>query len=87
MNDHSDDIQITTVELAIHRKSRSPVFGEGVIYVRLDDEAAGPFVTMKQMGEGTNESGYNEIKMDFEELEFLVEAIRRLKQTADQLEK
>ena len=73
-----DRIFVTTTELTVHLKGKSPVFGEGVIHVRLDDEGAGPFVVLRQMKESTEDDGYSNIKMDFEELEHIIKAGKML---------
>ena len=38
----------TIMKIAIHSEKSSPVFGEGVIYVELEDLAAGPFIVLSQ---------------------------------------
>lgn len=36
------------MKVAIHDKTVNPVYGDGVIYVEINDEAAGPFVVLTQ---------------------------------------
>lgn len=81
-----DGILITTTELTVHLKDKSPVFGEGVIHVRLDDEGAGPFVVLRQMKDSTEDDGYSNIKMDFEELEHIIKAVKMLQDSCKKLE-
>lgn len=76
--DTENEILVTPTELTVHFKDKSPIFGEGVIHVKLDDEGAGPFVTLRQMKESNEDDGYNNIKMDFQELEHLVKAVKML---------
>lgn len=77
--EQKDEILITATELTVHRRSISPVFGVGIVHVRLDDEGGGTFITLKQMGDGLPEDGYNTIKIDFEEIEHIVKAVKMLK--------
>lgn len=81
-----DRIFVSTTELTVHFKDKSPVFGEGVIHVRLDDEGGGPFVVLRQMKEGIEDDGYNKIKIDFEELDHIVKAIKMLQDTCKKFE-
>lgn len=81
-----NEILITATELTVHRRSISPVFGEGIVHVKLDDEGAGTFVTLKQMRDGLSEDGYDTIKIDFEEIEHIVKAVKMLKDGSKKLE-
>jgi hypothetical protein len=38
----------TTLKVAVHREDVNPVFGEGVTFVSVDDEAGGPFLVIEQ---------------------------------------
>lgn len=40
--------RMTICKMAVHHADINPSFGEGVIYVEVDDEAAGPFVMLSQ---------------------------------------
>jgi len=55
----------------VHPPDDNPVFAPGVITVRLDDEAGGPFVVLEQDGQ--------KVRVCFEEVEALVQAISRLR--------
>ncbi len=61
----------TITAIAVHPPGLNPVFGAGVITVRLDDEAGGPFVVMEQDDQ--------QMRVDFEEVEALVQAISQLR--------
>lgn len=61
--DLKDELVVTPLKVAIHRKQDNPVFADGVIYVTLNDEAAGPFIVL-QSNAVTNEG----ISLDIEEL-------------------
>lgn len=39
---------ITMMKAAVHPNTENPVFGDGVIYVEVHDDAAGAFVTLSQ---------------------------------------
>lgn len=84
--EQKDEILITTTELTVHRRSISPVFGLGIVHVKLDDEGGGPFVTLKQMRDGLPEDGYNTIKIDFEEIEHIVKAVKMLQDASKKFE-
>jgi hypothetical protein len=38
----------TILQVSVHREESNPVFGEGNTYVSVDDESAGPFLTIQQ---------------------------------------
>lgn len=67
----------TIMKIAIHPTSSSPVFGEGVIYVELEDEAAGPFIVLSQ---NLNEQDYGgKVAIDYkDEWPLVVAAVDRL---------
>lgn len=73
-------MKLTVTEIAIHRETENPVFGKDVIYVRLVDEGAGPFLNIYQE---TESGAYNEIRIDFTEFETLIEAVNKLKESAN----
>ena len=60
----------TTLKVAVHREDVNPVFGEGVTYVSVDDEAGGPFLVIEQ------EDG--SIRLDYEEFVAVAEAVKTL---------
>jgi hypothetical protein len=60
----------TIIEVAVHYKQINPIFGEGVTHVRIDDEAAGGFIVLKQDDK--------ELRFDLEELEEVIIAAREL---------
>ena len=41
-------IKTTIIEVSIHEESENAVYGEGVIKMRLEDEAAGGFFSLRQ---------------------------------------
>lgn len=61
----------TITAIAVHPPDLNPVFGEGVVTVRLEDEAGGPFVVLEQDGQ--------KVRVCFEEVKALVQAISKLR--------
>jgi hypothetical protein len=61
----------TITAIAVHPPDLDPVFDEGIITVRLDDEAGGPFVVLEQDDQ--------QVRVCFEEVEALVQAISQLR--------
>lgn len=68
-------MKMTITEVAVHPENKSPVFGDMITKVRLDDEGGGIFIKLIQ----EDESGkLNEVRFDFDELETIVEAVKLL---------
>jgi hypothetical protein len=61
----------TITAIAVHPPDLNPVFGDGVVTAQLDDEAGGPFVVLEQDGQ--------KVRICFEEVEALVQAISQLR--------
>jgi hypothetical protein len=61
----------TITAIVVHPPDLDPVFDEGIITVRLDDEAGGPFVVLEQDDQ--------QVRVCFEEVEALVQAISQLR--------
>lgn len=62
----------TTTTISIHRVGDSPVFGESVTTVSLDDDGGGPFIVLHQP------DGAQQVRLDFKELELIMDAARML---------
>ena len=62
----------TTTSIAVHLSGDNPIFGESVISVSLDDEAAGPFIVLRQPNTAS------EIKLDYDQLLLVVDAAKML---------
>ena len=60
---------ITTTHCAIHRESVNPIYGEGVLNINLQDDAAGFYFEIT-----SNDAEDNKIKCDLFELKLLLEA-------------
>jgi hypothetical protein len=68
-------MKLTITEITVHREGESPVFGELVTHVKLDDEGGGAFVKLIQF----NDTQMNEVRFGFNEFEYLVQAVNALK--------
>jgi len=67
--------KITPIGMAVHPPDESPIFGEHATHVLIDDEAAGPFIVLRQYG---SETKSGEVRLDIEELDAVMRAARRL---------
>ena len=57
----------TITAISIHRSGESPVFGEGVVTVRLDDEGGGAFFVLEESGQ--------QVRVTADELDEIREAV------------
>jgi hypothetical protein len=69
-------MKLTVTEVTIHKENESPVFGELVTHIKLDDEGGGEFVKIIQH----NDIVRNEIRLDFNEIEHVLKAIEMIKE-------
>ena len=69
-------MKLTVTEIAVHKEAESPIFGDLVTHVKLDDEGAGVFIKITQH----NDCQMNEIRLDFIEIEYILKAIEMLKE-------
>ena len=65
----------TILQVSIHREGNNPVFGEGNTYVRVEDDAAGPYIVMEQ---SDDDSRTGMVRFDYDELEAAVDAAKML---------
>jgi hypothetical protein len=65
----------TILQVAVHREDANPVFGEGNTYVRVDDEAAGPFLIIEQHDDDVRPGT---VRMEYEEFLAVAEAAKML---------
>lgn len=56
-----NSLKMTPIAVSIHRENEHPLFGEGVIHLKLEDEAGGFFFTVSQE-EGSMRIDCDEIK-------------------------
>tara|TARA_R110000868_G_scaffold302679_2_gene563238 strand:- start:7828 stop:8067 length:240 start_codon:yes stop_codon:yes gene_type:complete len=64
----------TVIRISTHPENVNPVYGEGVTHVCIQDEGAGPFITLTQEGEDKLEC----IQTDIEELELITAEAKKL---------
>jgi hypothetical protein len=64
----------TIIRIAIHPENVNPVYGEGVTHVHIQDEAAGPFITLSQVGDEKFEC----VRIDLDELELITAEAKKL---------
>lgn len=81
------NLTLSTTSITLHNKKTNPIFGDGVLCIRLDDEGAGMFIVISQDGSMWNSPYNSEVRIDFDEVPLLVQAIKRLKIVADKIEK
>ena len=72
-------MKLTVTEIAVHKEDESPIFGDIVTHVKLDDEGGGTFIKITQH----NDTKMAEIRLDFNEIEYILKAIEMLKEGAD----
>jgi hypothetical protein len=66
----------TVMCYSVHTDDDSPVFGETATHVRLDDEAAGPYIVISQANNPEPKMG--EISLVLDELEQVLICARKL---------
>lgn len=72
-------MKLTITEISVHPVTVNPIFGERVTRICLADEGGGPFVKIIQ----DTGMGIQEIRVDFDEVEYIVKAIEKLKEGAN----
>ena len=65
----------TTISVSIHHQTDSPLYGESVTIVSLNDEGAGPFIVLSQHGDHIKPG---ELRFDMEELSIIHDTAREL---------
>ena len=68
----------TILKVSVHREGVNPVFGEGNTYVKVEDEAGGPFLVIEQDDSDHHVTGLNQIRLEYEELQQVAEAGKML---------
>ena len=67
--------KITPIGMSVHLPDESPIFGVSSTHVIVDDEAAGPFIVLRQFRDNAK---LGEVRLDIAELEAVLRAARRL---------
>lgn len=65
----------TIIAIAVHPPGDNPIYGETATHVILEDEAAGPFIVLRQSFDGIKPG---EVRLDLEELAAVYDAAKRL---------
>ena len=60
----------STISTVVHLDDRNPIFGEGIVTITIDDEAAGGFIVLTQEEQT--------IKVDLEELQIITKTAMKL---------
>lgn len=68
-------LMVTPVAASIHREGDSPIFGETVTTVCIDDDAGGPFVVLKQVRDDSKEG---RVVLYPDEIDVVMDAAKRL---------
>lgn len=69
-------MKLTVTEIAVHKEGESPIFGDLVTHVKLDDDGGGTFVRILQ----SSDTQMNEVRFDFNEFQYIMKAIEMLKE-------
>jgi hypothetical protein len=78
----SDKILVTPIKYAVHREKESPIFGETVTHVSVQDEGGGPFILLE-----SNQSTADGLRIDMDELQQVTIAASRLMDGIEKLNK
>lgn len=78
-------MSIVPLKYALYRDDESPIFGESVTTIELDDEAGGIFFKIKQEPNEFGEGG--ELRFDFDEVQQLFNVINTLHKHVKEIEK
>ena len=68
-------MKLTITEISVHSEKENPIFGEIATHVKLDDEGGGLYIKLIQY----TDTGTQEIKLDFNEIEPIINAINILR--------
>lgn len=63
----------------LYREGDNPIFGESVITVTIDDEAAGPYFVLKQSTDEFN----GELRLDFSEVKPLYKLMKKMMESSE----
>lgn len=66
----------TILKVSVHGEDAHPVFGEGNIYISVEDEAGGPFLIIEQ--DFDEHDGTAKIRVEYQELVAINEAAKML---------
>jgi hypothetical protein len=65
----------TTICVSVHSEEENPIFGETATQVMIDDDAAGPYIVLKQCNDSVKEG---EVRIDFKEFDVIAGVVKTL---------
>lgn len=70
--------KVTPIMYSVHSDVDNPIYGDSCVHVRIEDDAAGPFICMKSLGSTEHEAN-GELTMEFEQFDAVCEAVAKLR--------
>lgn len=64
------EVNTIITQVSVFRKGLNPIYGEGTTHIRIEDEAAGPFIILSQNDQ--------EIRLDEDEIQVIADAALKL---------
>ena len=64
----------TILTVSIHRTNTNPVHGRGVLQISIDDEGAGGFIKIRELGDDLD----NCVRLDADELDLVFQEAKKL---------
>jgi len=71
----SDNLSSIVTQVNIYKKNDNPIFGESVISISVCDEAAGPYLNIRQI----NENMDYQLNIEFDELDEFIKVCTSLR--------
>ena len=78
------DYKTYPITVAVAPEGKNPIFEEGVYHVSVEDEAAGPFLKIKDISGHCGEK--DTITIDFEAFDAIYEEVQKLKKAYEELD-
>ena len=63
---------------SVYSENDNPIFGDSATTIKIEDEAAGPFIVLEQFNDDVQK-----LKFDFDEIEILFSTIKKLMKECD----
>ena len=67
-------MKVMPIQYSVYPEKDNPIFGDGATHISIDDEAAGPFIVLKQY----TDDATREIRLDLDEIDIVFETIKKL---------
>lgn len=65
----------TTLSASVHSEKDNPVFGNSAIHIKIEDEAAGPYLVFSQC----SDENHGEVTIDFDQFDEIVKVVDMLR--------